>query len=72
MKVPTSCLVRKSSHRLVFERFQRYQAEHYSLAGVIELSGLEGVYRWGRDADWPPATDQWVAVFKRNETMETK
>ena len=72
VKVPTSWLVRRTSPRLLFEWFQRYQAEHYSLAGVIELSGLEGVYRWGRDADWPPATDQWVAVFKRNETMETK
>jgi hypothetical protein len=72
MKVPTSCLVRKSSHRLVFERFQRYQAEQYSLAGVIELSGLESMYRWGCDADWPPRTDLWVAVFKRNEIMETE
>jgi hypothetical protein len=66
-KVPTSWLVRANSHRLVFDWFQRYQAAHYSLAGVVELSGLEGVYQWAPDVEWPPRTDLWVAVFKRKE-----
>jgi len=70
VKVPTSWLVRADSHRRVFEWFQGYQAANYSLAGVAELSGLEGVYRWGPDVNWPPRTDLWVALFKRKEQPE--
>lgn len=65
VRVGTSWLRRPDSHRLLFEWFLRYQANHYVIVGLVELSNLKTLYHWAPDIKWPPRSGFWVAVLKK-------
>jgi hypothetical protein len=65
VRVGTSWLQRRDSHKLLFEWVLRYQASYYALVGLVEISNLKTLYHWTSNIKWPPRSRFWVAVFKR-------
>ncbi len=65
VQIPTSWLMRSDSHKLIFEWFERYQANNYTLDGLVELHGDTTVYHWSPGVKWPPSSSYWIVVLKR-------
>ncbi len=68
----TSWLRRPDSCSLLFEWYQRYQAKHYTLVGLVDLDlanlvNDKALYQWAPNVKWPPRSSFWIAVLKRND-----
>jgi 4-amino-4-deoxy-L-arabinose transferase-like glycosyltransferase len=50
----------------LLEWYQRYQAKHYTLVGLVDLANDKALYYWTPNVKWPPRSSHWIAVLKRN------
>jgi 4-amino-4-deoxy-L-arabinose transferase-like glycosyltransferase len=67
VSIYVSWLNRPASVQDIFEWFQLYSRSYYDLTGIIEIPvNSSTVYYWDNDAkDRTPASQYWLAVFKR-------
>ena len=62
--VPTSWLGRPESPRHIFEWADQYLADHYALAGIVDIL-QESQYRWGEEAkNYIPVSPYTVRIFR--------
>jgi len=69
VNVNISWLVRASSDKEIFKWSDSYCSQFYYLAGAVSiLPSGQAVYRWNEQAaNYRPASEFWVAVFKRRQ-----
>ena len=67
VNITMSWLVKSSSDKTIFKWFESYCPQFYDLAGIVNiLPSGQTVYRWNEQAvNYKPASEYWVAVFKR-------
>jgi hypothetical protein len=63
---------RAASPTRVFEWFQRYQAEHYKIVGLVEILPEGPRYHWEPDTRWPPSTPHWISVLESVESHHSR
>jgi hypothetical protein len=66
--VSGSWLQYSDSHTLIFDWFQKYQAQHLQLVGLIEIpANGPPVYRWfeGNQTNIQTTAEFWLTIFKR-------
>ncbi len=67
VSINTSWLAMGNSSKRIFEWFEGYQKEYYTVAGLVDIiSDRQTVYRWGPTAAaYKPASASWLAVLQR-------
>jgi len=67
VNVNISWLWKPSSDKTIFKWFDSYRVQFYDIVGAATiLSSEQTVYRWDEQAvNYTPASEFWVAVFKR-------
>jgi 4-amino-4-deoxy-L-arabinose transferase-like glycosyltransferase len=63
---------RAASPMRIFQWFQRYQAEHYTRVGLVEVLPDGSRYSWGPETRWPPSSPHWISVLERVETSHSR
>jgi hypothetical protein len=61
----TSWLQREDSHGLVLRWFEDYQAQHYSLVGLVDILNKGTLYSWEPNVKWPPRSTSWMTIVRR-------
>ena len=51
----------------IFDWFEQYQQKYYTRVGIVDIRNASStVYRWDEEAfNYEPASENWIAVFKR-------
>jgi hypothetical protein len=68
VRISSSWLVRAKSEKLIFNWFEQYCQNNYTIYGMIDIRPQENtVYRWGEEncRGYDPRLDCEIAVFKR-------
>jgi hypothetical protein len=65
VNVSTSWLMRKDSHRYLFEWLESYEKKYYTRIGRVDMTMDQTFYRWGADTASPPSSNYWITVLKR-------
>ena len=66
--VAGSWLQYPGSNTFIFNWFQKYEAQHLRLVGLVEISpNGPSIYRWfsGDNATVQTSSDFWLAIFQR-------
>lgn len=69
VNIPTSWLARQESEMLLLDWYSRYQKEHYTRVGVIDVpaAGGEAVYHWNEETQaYAPRSPYVISVYRRN------
>jgi len=64
VNVPTSWSLRRKSHKLLFEWFNKYKADRLELVGIVELLEDGAKYRWKSELARPLNSKHWLAIFR--------
>jgi hypothetical protein len=69
VNISTSWLARPNSEKMIFDWFDQYSREQYTLTGVVDLlSANRTEYYFGEEAlKHPPRSDAFLLIFKRKE-----
>jgi hypothetical protein len=67
VNIAMSWLVNSSSDKTIFKWLESYCPQFYDLAGIVDiLPSGQTVYRWNKQTvNYTPASEYWVAVYKR-------
>ena len=66
VNVPTSWLKTGDSHSFIMTWMRKYQAENFTLVGIVDIYQHDSKYHWTPEVNWPPDSADWIAIFKRN------
>ncbi len=69
VRVSASWLTRPDSVKLIFEWFNSYCPEYYSVVGIADIISCgQTVWKWDEQAaDYKPTSKYWVAVLRRKQ-----
>ena len=69
VNISTSWLAEPNSPKLIAKWFDSYRSQFYDIAGAVDiLPSGQTDYRWNKQtANYTPASEFWVAVFKKRE-----
>jgi hypothetical protein len=65
VNISSSWSSRPTSHKKVFDWFNKYTSNDYKLAGVVELFEEETLYHWRPHLKWPADSPYWILLFER-------